>query len=289
MEDNKRKKPARKPENPMREWISDNLRYIMLFGGIALAVIIIAVAVRMFAGTDETTDNSSQSVSDTSVTSEIDSSSDTEDSSSNTEDETDEVSEESESSSSEVSESESSSSETSEPESSETETDQNSSAEQETEETLTDAGEDVSGVVTSYMNALVSGDADAAASVLESITDEDRTAIAQGVYANSYNNFAVYSYPGDTDGSYVAFVRYEYTYPGYSTPVPALTQFYVFTRDDGSLCIASEATQQAKADYLNSILTREDVAQLVSEVQGAYDAALASDPALAEYINSISQ
>ena len=277
MEENRRKRPEKKPENPVREWISDNLRYIMLFGGIALAVVIIAVAVNMFAGPGDADEDSQQSSAGSSVTSEISSSSEGDSS----EDSGDGTDADSSTDSESEADADPSVSESAEP--------AEEGSVQEASPALSDADADVAGVVTAYMNALVSGDADAAAAVLENITDEDRTAIAQGVYADSYDNFTVYSYPGDTDGSYVAFVRYEYTYPGYGTPVPALTQFYVFTRDDGNLCIASEATQQSKANYMNSLLEREDVAQLVSEVKSAYEAALASDPALAEYINSISQ
>ena len=40
MDEERNKRPVKKVENPVREWISDNLRYIMLIGGIALVVII---------------------------------------------------------------------------------------------------------------------------------------------------------------------------------------------------------------------------------------------------------
>ena len=269
MDGNKRKRPVKKPENPVREWISDNLRYIMLFGGIALAVVIVVFAVRAFTGGVSSDSSSIQSSADTSINSGENDTTQDVSGETNSDGEDQELKEDNSGEQNGDAESESGSG-------------------QEEEAALEPASEDITNVVSSYLNALAQKDADAAASVMESMTAEDRTAISQGGFAESYNNLEVHSYPGDTAGAYVVFATYDYTYPGYGTAVPALTQFYVITRDDGSLCIASEQTQESKAEYMNSLLTRVDVAVLINTVQTEYEAALASDPALAEYINSLS-
>lgn len=269
MEDNNSKRPKKKPENPIREWISDNLRYIMLFGGIALAAVLIFVAVRAFSGSrqNDTGAEPTPTVSVSPTPTETPSATPTE---------TPEATQTPEATPTETP--------TPEPTVEVTATPEPTPA-----ESLTEANADVSGVITTYMNSLASADADTAASVLESIDDADRAAISEGAYADSYNNINVYTYPGDVEGSYVAFVRYEYTYAGYGTMLPALTQFYVYTDESGNLRIASEQTQQTKEAYMSELLSRADVSELVSSVQSEYDAALASDPALAEYVASISQ
>lgn len=276
MDENRKKRPAKKPENPVREWISDNLRYILLIAIIAVAAILIFVMVRALMGNSDTSTSVQSSVSvvsESSETSNESSSSTVSDSSTISESSTSESSVTSDSSQEDETTVSSSSTETSETS---------------TQTELETASADVTTVINTYLSALAAGDADTAASVLETLDDEDRAAISQGLFANSYNNAEVYTYPGDVDGSYVVFVQYDYTYSGYSTSLPALTQFYVFTKDDGSLCIASEATQETKADYIASVTANEDVQTLISTVQGEYDAALASDSALAAYVASLS-
>ena len=258
--DNNGKRPVKKPENPVREWISDNLRYLILIGVIiivAVAIFFVARAI-MQEGSKQTNASSVSQQNTTESTTDITSKSTSADTSS--------VSIKSES----------------------TAATQTPTAEPTQEASLTEASGDVSNVITTYFNALSSKDASAAASVLETLSDEDSAAISAGQYASNYTDISVYSYPGDVDGSYFVLAKYNYTYPEYTTLVPALTQFYVFTRDDGSLCIASEETQQSKAALFDEILQRDDVSALVNEVKTQYDAALASDPALAEYINGIS-
>jgi hypothetical protein len=261
VENGRRKRPVKRPENPVREWISDNLRYIMLFGGIALAVVIIVVVVRAFgpSGQEDGAQQGSQITSEISGESSLETSQETED----------------------MQAEEPEASITTQPEST---SEPSGQAQDGTEAVLETAGADVENVVSTYLNALAAGDTQTAASVLETMSAEDAAAIEQGLFSDSYSNFSVYTYPGEEEGSYVAFVRYEYTYPGYDTLVPALTQFYLFTAEDGRLLIASAQTQQAKAEYMESLLEREDVSELINTVRGEYDAALASDPSLAQYI-----
>ncbi len=259
----KNKKPEKKPASPMREWISDNLRYFMLIGAIAVVVIVVMVVLRMFAqGTSageeaSVSSEASQSVSESVVEEETDEESDTADA------EADEASEAEEA-------------------------DTADEAEDESEPALTEAIGDVTAVVSTYLNALADGDVSAAETVLEVLSDEDAEAIEQKLFANNYSNIEVYQYPGEEADSYVAFASYEYTYEGYDTSIPALTELYIITRDDGSLCIAADETQEAKSEYMSSILGESEITALIAQVQSKYDEVLASDEALAEYIASIS-
>ena len=258
MDEERNKRPVKKVENPVREWISDNLRYIMLIGGIALVVIIAFVLFTVLGskGGQDTASNKSdvKVTAEPSVTAEPTKAPEAT--------VTPEV--------------------TAEP----TETPAPSKEAQESTG-LSESGEDVSSVVTRFFNSLSQGNADETAQVVDGISSEDLAAVSEHSYGESYENINVYSYPGDADGTYVAFARYDYKYPGYDTYLPALTQLYLITGQDGSIKIASDAVQNEKADYLNSVLENSDVKDLVENVKQQYDAALASDPALAEYISSM--
>ncbi len=269
MDDERNKRPVKKPENPVREWISDNLRYIILFGAIAVIVVICFILFSMLASNvsssaqnnessiisaNETTPTPTTTVEPT-VTPTTDA---------------------------QV---------TAEPDTAEDQTvTEAPSDEEQTENTdtgLTESTDAVSETVNNFLNALSTGNADEAAAVVDGISSDDLASISDQSYGESYQNIVVYSYPGDESGTYVAFAKYEYKYPGYDTALPALTQLYLVTAQDGSLKIASDDVQNSKADYLNSVLENSEVKNLVDSVQQQYDAALASDPALAEYINSM--
>ncbi len=264
MEDNKEKTPDKKSENVVLEWISDNLRYILLFGGMALIVAIaVVLASVILDDSGQNQDNPSSVVAQS------------EDISEDSEDDSDLVETSSESEGNEETSEESV--ETDEME----ETSENSSV-------LSEASEEIVSTITAYFNALDSSDADAAAAVVESLSDDNRQTISSGLLRGGYNNIDVYTYPGESDSEWVAFVKYYYTYSGFDTAVPALTQLYLVTGQDGDILIALETTLEEKMDYMSSILSLEDVIALMSEVQEEYDAVLADNPALAAYIESMS-
>lgn len=264
MDEERNKRPVKKVENPVREWISDNLRYIMLIGGIALVVIIAFVLFTVLGSKGG--QNTASNKSDVKVTAEPSVTAEPTKAPEATV--TPEVT-----------------AEPTETPAPSQEAQEDAAAQESTG--LSESGEDVSSVVTRFFNSLSQGNADETAQVVDGISSEDLAAVSEHSYGESYENIKVYSYPGDADGTYVAFARYDYKYPGYDTYLPALTQLYLITGQDGSIKIASDAVQNEKADYLNSVLENSDVKDLVDNVKQQYDAALASDPALAEYVSSM--
>ncbi len=257
MEEKKKNGSNKRKENPVREWISDNLRYLILIGIIAIIVIVVLAFIGSLSdGADGGASDSSSELSSLSIDSEVNDGSDT--------------SEESDSSS-------------------QIEADESSEDEEQNEtDGLITAEAEISELVTSYFDALASCDADAVAAVVEELDDETRSAISSGLFADTYTNITVYSYSCAAEGTYVVFAEYDYTYDGYDTVLPALTQLYVFTSDDGTLLIASEEREQENQTYIDEVLEDEEVLALIDSVREEYEAALASDSALSAYIDSFS-
>lgn len=287
------KKP-KKVENPVREWISDNLRYILLIGVIAIGILAIFFIMKAIVGTGSNQKSQSAESSISSQVTETDigtpatptptqeaaqSPTPTLTVSPQASDETQSTSQTDEQTSQQTEES-----------AAEDQSDTQSQTEEAAvqENTLTEADGNVSAVVSGYYNALSSGDAQSAAALVEGgLSQEDKDAITSHAYADSYSNVQVYSLQGDVAGSYVVFVSYEYGYAGYDTALPALTMIYVCTGADGNLYIGSDDTQSQKADYMNSLLSDSEVQALQQQTQERYEAALAADPALAAYVNSL--
>ncbi len=273
------RKPKKKEEHALREWVSDNLRYILLIAGIAVAVLAVFLAVRAFTG------HSAENAGETKQTKQAE-----------TVKEPTQTPEPTQTSAPTQTPKPTQTSEptqTPEPTVS-VQPEPAAQTEEETASQETDASEEVpaaeqlavSDITARYFEALSNGDISLAETVVETLDEEDRAAIAGHQFAENYSNFRFLTYPGDTAGSYVVFAAYEYQYPGFSTMLPALTELYVYTLPDGRMCIASEATENEKAAVLQQALEKEEVQALLAETRQKYDAALLSDPALAGYIQA---
>ena len=81
---------------------------------------------------------------------------------------------------------------------------------------------------------------------------------------------------------------FNYICTGIETPVPALSQFYVETDSDGSLKIKGGADEDADISaYVKKLESGKDVQDLITKVKADYEAAQASDSALAEFLQGL--
>ena len=271
------KRPKKTEEHALREWVSDNLRYILLIAVIVVIAVVILLAVRAFSGSREETADPSAETRTAEVSSETESAAASE-------------SAELETTPSAAPTQKPKTSVTAEPSQAPSPT---------AEATPSPAAEapeaggvtaetqlSVSDVVARYFEGLGAGDVQQVESVVEILDEEDRQAIAGRSFAENYGNFRFLTYPADTEGAYVVFAAYEYQYPGFSTRLPALTELYVYTRSDGSMCIASEATENEKAAVLQQALENEEVQALLAETRQKYEEVLLSDPELNAYVQA---
>ena len=92
------------------------------------------------------------------------------------------------------------------------------------------------------------------------------------------------------DGEYVTYASYEANYSGYGTPVPMLDELYIITTGDGGLIVDSDAkTNPDKSAYMEQLKQDSDLRNLISDVQNAYNAALAADPDLSSYLSGMGE
>ena len=256
MDHNRNKKPSRK-ENPFREWVSDNLRYIVLIAVIVGIVAAIVFGVRVISENVGGGENVSSAQNDES-----------------TENGSDEDNENGPDADGEDTVSPA-------PESTET---PSPSPE---EISLSAAPEEVSQVVTGYFQSLAGRDADTLSAFVDRLSDEDRASVENNRRIEAYSNINVQVYPGQDSDSYVVFAAYDYKYADFDAVLPGLTQLYISRMDDGKLRIISEPDESTGA-YISQILEKEDVQTLISDTQAAYDAVLDSHADLKAYIEGLS-
>ncbi|MDD7740549.1 MAG: hypothetical protein PUJ62_10910 [Lachnospiraceae bacterium] len=251
-------------KDKIREWISDNLRYMMLIGGILLVVGLIALAIHLITGRSDETKDSQTSFP--------------------------------------VSQSEeqqkSSSSDLSSEENQDPDTDEEQQANTVSESTGEEAGtlifgannqQDVSTLMTGYFTALASGDVEELRRLSDQLSSEEEEQIAVKADAVSYDQIETYTLEGPKENTYIAFVKYECRYQGIETPLPMLNEVYVFQNADGNLIVMDDTDADAEAAAaMKAALEQPEVQDLIEEVQALNDKALASDPDLKEYVERIS-
>ena len=141
---------------------------------------------------------------------------------------------------------------------------------------LTVAAAEVSSTIETYLTALAAANVDAAASVSENLTESEIAAITQGAYPSPIEHIVAYAYPGKEEGSYVAIVRFDATDRNTLVSIPACSAYYLITADTGAVLMASADNTAAHQAEIDEVLGYPAVQQLIADVSNAAQAVLAS-------------
>ncbi len=216
-----------------REWLSDNLRYILLGLAVILIIVIAVFAVKFISRLGDHSTSEKQSESQAVIE------------------------------------------------------DTEKQSESETPNALVQNEPAVLTLVQNYYAAVQNKDIEALKKIVESLDEQDQQAIENNQLIESYNNISVYSKNGPVAGSYVVYACYDGKLVGFDTMVPSLTYLYVCTAEDGSLYVANQNGDEV-VSYIEKTNQEADVKALADDVAKKCEEAEASDPALAEYMQSLS-
>lgn len=140
---------------------------------------------------------------------------------------------------------------------------------------------DVNELITTYCNALESGDVATITAIKPHVEDTEKIRIEKkSEYIEDYKTVTCYTKPGPVDGSYVAFVYYEIKFNDIDTVAPGLTTLYICKNEDGSLYINDWESDEKITDYVKTVAAQDDVVDLLNKVQVLYAEALEGDEAL---------
>lgn len=121
--------------------------------------------------------------------------------------------------------------------------------------------------------------------------DEDVVFAVMSSYYNeksnaekAYSNLHTWSQAGVTDGSYFVYAAYEVSLEGIDTPVPSLSWAYLQTDEDGSLQFSDASEDELALQLIESVRSSEEGQTLINLAQQAYEEAVESDAALAQYM-----
>lgn len=229
-----------------REWLSDNLRYILLGLAIILIVVIGFCVIKLVTGGS----SSGPKVQSPGQT-------------------------ESEISTEAVTEATGQSSQTS----------QNETAAAATSNLVKDDAAILT-LIKQYYTAAASKDYTTLETIVDPWDDTVKDSISRNDVIESYNNISTYSKKGPVEGSYVVYTYFEGKVANIDTLVPSLTMLYVVKNEAGSLVVSDREASQEVSDYIASVSSDADVQALITDVNRKCEEAKASDAALKEFMES---
>ena len=284
-------------KDKIREWISDNLRYMLLIGAILLIVAAVLLIVHLVSpkndgkssGGTVTSSSTGSNVPDKKTQVKADSKADSEDSTGISSD----VSDSANDSSADASSTDTASAPDAEAEpTSEPEAADDTSNTENTDNTAVSFAADnvpeVSTVLEQYYTALGARDINGLFAVTDNLTAEEQAQIEAESDVESYGDVKAYTISGPNDGTYIAFVSSRCKYLGINQPLPMLSEYYLYTTEDGSLKIMDDTDSDAAVtEAMKAALENEEVKNLIEQVQNDYQNALDADASLRAYVESI--
>lgn len=284
-------------KDKIREWISDNLRYMLLIGAILLIVAAVLLIVHLVSpkndgkssGGTVTSSSTGNNVPDKKTQVKADSKADSEDSTGISSD----VSDSAKDSSADASSTDTASAPDAEAEpTSEPEAADDTGNTDNTDNTAVSFAADnvpeVSTVLEQYYTALGARDINGLFAVTDNLTAEEQAQIEAESDVESYGDVKAYTISGPSDGTYIAFVSSRCKYLGINQTLPMLSEYYLYTTEDGSLKIMDDTDSDAAVtEAMKAALENEEVKNLIEQVQNDYQNALDADASLRAYVESI--
>ena len=284
-------------KDKIREWISDNLRYMLLIGAILLIVAAVLLIVHLVSpkndgkssGGTVTSSSTGNNVPDKKTQVKADSKADSEDSTGISSD----VSDSANDSSADASSTDTASAPDAEAEpTSEPEAADDTSNTENTDNTAVSFAADnvpeVSTVLEQYYTALGARNINGLFAVTDNLTAEEQAQIEAESDVESYGDVKAYTISGPNDGTYIAFVSSRCKYLGINPTLPMLSEYYLYTTEDGSLKIMDDTDNDAAVtEAMKAALENEEVKNLIEQVQNDYQNALDADASLRAYVESI--
>ena len=139
-----------------------------------------------------------------------------------------------------------------------------------------------------YYNALTNYDEEVLKAANPALEKTDLVRMqAISDYIANYPVVDVYTKPGPTPESFVAYVYTRVKFADYAKEVPGLQTMYICSNPDGTYYINNNNESEDISNYIKKISTQDDVAELSSRVTEEYNALLAEGNDLRKFTEDL--
>lgn len=148
-----------------------------------------------------------------------------------------------------------------------------------------DAHPEINNLVRTYYDAHASGDIETIASLNSYLNEIDMIKIQeQSKYIESYPEIKVYTKPGLSENTYVAYVCSMVKFKDEETPIPGFQTYYVGLSPDGKYFMNIGTYDEEIWDYITDVTLQDDVVDLNNKVAVEFRELLAENKELEEFV-----
>lgn len=143
---------------------------------------------------------------------------------------------------------------------------------------------EINQLIRTYYDAQVTGDTEVISSLNSGLSELEMIRMEElSKYIDSYPELTVYTKPGMTENTYVAYVYSEVLFTDAGKALPGMQTYYIGLNDEGSYYIQGTYDDTIKK-YIEEVTLQDDVVDLNNKVVVAYNELLAEDEELNEFI-----
>lgn len=145
--------------------------------------------------------------------------------------------------------------------------------------------QDINQVVKRYYDAQAAGDIETISSLNAYLNDIEKIRVEElGKYIESYPVLNVYTKPGLTEKTYVAYVYSEVKFQDVEKALPGMQTYYIGQDENGNFFINDGTYDETIWNYIKEVTLQDDVVDLNNKVVVSYNELLAKDEELSEFI-----
>ncbi|MDE7445024.1 MAG: SH3 domain-containing protein [Lachnospiraceae bacterium] len=144
---------------------------------------------------------------------------------------------------------------------------------------------EINNLIRTYYDAQASGDIETISSLNTYLNEIETIRVEElSKYIDSYPVLDVYTKPGMTENTYVAYVYSEVQFTDMDQPLPGMQTYYIGMDEDGNYFINDGTYDDAIWNYIKEVTLQDDVVDLNNKVVVEYNELLAEDAELNEFI-----
>ncbi|MCR4789242.1 MAG: SH3 domain-containing protein [Lachnospiraceae bacterium] len=140
--------------------------------------------------------------------------------------------------------------------------------------------------IKNYYDAMAKGDVLTVASMNTNLNDVEKIKIKeQSKYIEPFQDLMIYTKPGLTDNSYVAYVTSKTKFKDLETPLPGLQTYYIESTENGDFRIYNTTSDDDPVyEYVSSLVLQDDYIDLQNKITVEYNDILAENTEVNEFV-----
>lgn len=144
---------------------------------------------------------------------------------------------------------------------------------------------EVNNLVRNYYDAEANGDIATVTELNNYVNDIEKIRIEElSKYIDSYPELNVYTKPGPTEGSYVAYVCSKVSFYDIDTQMPGMQTYYIAQNEDGKLFLNDGTYDEEINEYVKAVTLQADVVELNNRIVVEYNDILTNDEDVSNFV-----